>query len=147
MLQPVDVLLVEDNPYDAELLLHALQAVRSIGKTLHVKDGVEALDFLFATGKFVDRDQYDNPKLILLDLKLPKISGFDVLKRIKAHQETRLIPVVILTSSRMESDIRSSYDLGVNSYVVKPVDFDQLQETASELGKYWTKYNYIIIDP
>jgi two-component system, response regulator len=137
----VEILLVEDNPNDAELALHALKK-NNLSNRIHVaRDGAEALDFLFGTGPYADRDVNDEPKIILLDLKLPKVDGLEVLRRIKQDARTRLIPVVMLTSSREERDIVTSYDLGVNSYIVKPVDFQQFTEAVRDLGLYWLLLN------
>jgi two-component system response regulator len=137
----VEILLVEDNPNDVELTLHALQKNHLSNRVYVVRDGAEALEFIFATGPYADRNISDGPKVILLDLKLPKVDGLEVMRRIKSDPRTRLIPVVMLTSSREERDIVTSYDLGVNSYIVKPVDFQQFTETVRELGLYWLLLN------
>ena len=137
----VDVLLVEDNPYDAELIMHALQMVTTVSNIKWVEDGEQALDFLQGTDIFADCLAVALPKLVLLDIKLPKIDGLEVLRLLKRDQNTRDIPVVMLTSSRMENDIRVSYQFGANSYVVKPVDFIDLKETTAQLGKYWLSIN------
>ena len=133
----VDVLLVEDNPDDAELTLRALRKSNVTDRLLHVDDGAKAIDFLFsdACTKL--------PRFILLDLKLPKIDGLEVLRRVKGHERTRTIPVVILTSSKEERDVVTSYDLGVNSYIVKPVGFDQYMRTVSDVGRYWHDLNQL----
>jgi CheY-like chemotaxis protein len=137
----VEILLVEDNPSDMELTLHALKK-HSLANHVHVVcDGVEALDFIFATGAYAGRNAPDNPRLILLDLKLPKVDGLEVLRRLKANPRTRRIPVVVLTSSREECDIVESYNLGVNSYIVKPVDFENFVESIRNLGFYWLILN------
>jgi two-component system, response regulator len=138
---PVEILLVEDNPNDVELTLHALQKNNFSNRIHVVRDGAEALDFIFATGSYAGRSVNDVPKVILLDLKLPKVDGLEVLKRIKADPRTRIIPVVVLTSSAEESDIVASYHLGVNSYIVKPVDFQQFTEAVRQLGLYWLLLN------
>jgi two-component system, response regulator len=138
---PVEILLVEDNPNDVELALHALEKNKLSNRIHVVRDGVEALDFIFGTGSYEGRSVNDVPKVILLDLKLPKVDGLEVLKRIKADQRTRMIPVVVLTSSTEESDIVASYHLGVNSYIVKPVDFQQFTEAVRQLGLYWLLLN------
>ena len=138
---PVEILLVEDNPNDVELALHALQK-NKLSNRIHVaRDGAEALDFIFGTGSHAGRSVNDVPKVILLDLKLPKVDGLEVLKRVKADPRTRMIPVVVLTSSREESDIVASYHLGVNSYIVKPIDFQQFTEAVRQLGMYWLLLN------
>jgi two-component system response regulator len=137
----VEILLVEDNPNDVELTLHALQKNNLSNRVYVVRDGAEALEFIFATGSYANRNISDGPKVILLDLKLPKVDGLEVMRRIKSDPRTRLIPVVMLTSSREERDIVTSYDLGVNSYIVKPVDFQQFTETVRELGLYWLLLN------
>ena len=138
---PVEILLVEDNPADVELALHALQKNKLSNRIHVVRDGAEALDFIFGTGPYAGRSVNDVPKVILLDLKLPKVDGLEVLKRIKADPRTRVIPVVVLTSSREESDIVASYHLGVNSYIVKPIDFQQFTEAVRQLGMYWLLLN------
>lgn len=136
----VEILLVEDNPYDEELAIHALQR-RNLANAIHVvRDGAEALDFIFRTGPHAGRSNH-HPKVILLDLKLPKVDGLEVLRRLKSDPETRVIPVVVLTSSGEERDIVESYHLGVNSYIVKPVDFEQFTEAVQQLGYYWLLFN------
>lgn len=135
--QPVEILLVEDNPSDLELTLHALKRHRLTNRIEIVRDGQEALDFLLKE----DRRPNIPPKVILLDLKLPKVDGLDVLRTIKADPVTRAIPVIVLTSSREESDMVEAYNLGVNSYVVKPVDFEQFTEAVRILGMYWLLLN------
>jgi two-component system response regulator len=137
----VEILLVEDNPNDLELALYALKR-NNIANFIHVaRDGAEALDFIFAQGEYAGRRIEDGPKLILLDLKLPKIDGLEVLKRVKSDPRTRIIPVVVLTSSTEERDIVESYQLGVNSYITKPVDFEQFTEVVRQLGFYWLLVN------
>lgn len=137
----VELLLIEDNPNDAELTLRALKK-RNLTNSLFVaEDGAEALDFVYARGKYSQRDATHLPKVILLDLKLPKVSGLEVLKTIKNNPQTRTIPVIIVTSSAEDPDIKAAYDLGANSYVVKPVDFDQFSEAMSNLGFYWLLLN------
>ncbi len=137
----VDILLVEDNPNDLELALRALKKHNLANKVVVARDGAEALDFIFGTGAYNDRDVTDRPKVVLLDLKLPKVDGLEVLRRIKSDERTKVIPVVVLTSSQEERDVVESYKLGVNSYMVKPVDFDRFIECVSELGLYWLVCN------
>lgn len=137
----VEILLVEDNPADAELTLNALQENNLSNRIEWLHDGVEAMDFLFGTGVYAGRDINKTPKVILLDLKLPKVDGLEVLRRIKADERTRTIPVVVMTSSHEERDIVESYKLGVNSYIVKPVDFEQFTEAVRALGMYWVLLN------
>ena len=133
----VDVLLVEDNPDDTELTIHALAEGNKTIRLLHLKDGVEALDFIFARKVYERRKVQNNLKLVLLDLKLPRLDGLDVLRKIREDDRTRTLPVVILTSSREKRDIAEAYRLGVNSYVVKPVGFDSFMKTVSTLAYYW----------
>jgi two-component system response regulator len=137
----VDILLVEDNPRDAELTIRAIKK-RNLVNPLHVvEDGAEALDFVFCRGAYAGREMSTPPKVILLDLKLPKVNGLEVLKAIKADERTRLIPVVMVSSSAEDPDIKAAYALGANSYVVKPVDFDAFVEAMSSLGLYWLLVN------
>ncbi len=141
MVEGVEILLVEDNPNDVELTLHVFRK-NHISNHIHVvRDGVEALDFIFCTGTYAGRNIEDRPRVILLDLKLPFVDGLEVLQRIKGDLRTQTIPVVVLTSSREESDIVRSYQLGVNSYIVKPVDFEQFNESVKNLGFYWLLLN------
>jgi len=136
----VEILLVEDNPSDVQLTLHALERNHLANRIHVVRDGAEALDYLFSTGPYAERSQR-NPRVVLLDLKLPLIDGLEVLRRMKEDPRTRTIPVVVLTSSREERDIVDSYQLGVNSYIVKPVDFEQFTESVRQLGFYWALLN------
>lgn len=141
MCNQVEVLLVEDNIHDAEMTIRALRKVNLANNLVHVKDGEEALEFIFAKGKFSDRQPADLPKVILLDIKMPKVDGIEVLKQLKARESSKAIPVVIMTSSKEEEDIINSYELGVNSYVVKPVDFEGFARAVSQLGMYWLLTN------
>ena len=140
-LEDVEILLVEDNPNDVELTMRALQKQSLANKVFVVKDGAEALEFIFATGAFAARKIENRPKVVLLDLKLPKVDGIEVLRRIKADERTRHTPVVMLTSSQEERDVIDTYNLGVNSYIVKPVDFGNFVHAVSELGIYWGLLN------
>ena len=137
----VEILLVEDSPSDVELTLHAFNKHNLTNKIHVVRDGAEALDFLFCTGPYASRDANARPKVILLDLKLPKVDGLEVLRRVKADNRTRSIPVVVLTSSGEERDLVESYALGVNSYIRKPVDFEQFTEAVRLVGLYWLLLN------
>lgn len=137
----VEILLVEDNLYDAELTLHSLRSNKVTNQIEVVRDGAEALDFIFCTGEYAHRNIENGPKVVLLDLKLPKVDGLEVLQRVKSDPRTCVIPVVVLTSSREDRDIIESYQLGVNSYIVKPVDFDQFTEAVRQLGLYWKLLN------
>lgn len=132
---------MEDNPSDVELTLHSLRTSKLSNHIEVVRDGAEALDFIFCTGSYAHRNIENRPKLILLDLKLPKVDGLEVLQRIKSDPRTSKIPVVVLTSSREDCDIVDSYKLGVNSYIVKPVDFEQFSEAVRQLGFYWLLLN------
>jgi CheY-like chemotaxis protein len=138
---PVEILLVEDNPSDAELALHALKKHKLANRIEVVRDGAEALDFIFARGSFSHRDINQTPRVVLLDLKLPKVDGLEVLRQVKGDPRTRKIPVVVLTSSREERDVMESYNLGVNSYILKPVDFQQFTEAVRTIGLYWLLLN------
>ena len=134
----VEILLVEDNPYDAEMTIRALTQHNMGNNIHHVKDGVEALDYLFKEDGFLRKER---PKVILLDLKLPKIDGLEVLRRIKSDEQSKILPVVVLTSSNEESDLQECYSLGVNSYITKPVEFESFMSTVSDLGHYWLLLN------
>lgn len=137
----IEILLIEDNMNDAELTIRALKKNNLANKLVHLKDGAEAIDFIFAEGNYSGRKVENVPKVILLDLKMPKVNGIEVLKKIKADERTKKIPVVILTSSKEDPDIQECYRLGVNSYVVKPVQFEQFVKSVSELGLYWMILN------
>lgn len=137
----VEILLVEDNPNDVELTLRALKKRNLANKVHVVRDGAEALEFIFSTGTYAERDINHMPKVILLDLKLPKVDGLEVLRIVKSDERTKVIPVVVLTSSKEESDLVESYRLGANSYITKPVDFDKFAQTVSEMGLYWLLVN------
>lgn len=137
----VEILLVEDNPSDAELTLRALKTNHLSNNVFHVKDGEEALEYLFGEHRHEGRNVEDTPKVVLLDLKLPKVDGIEVLNRLKADERTRGIPVVVLTSSREDSDLIKCYDLGVNSYIVKPVEFEAFVKAVTDLGFYWLLLN------
>jgi two-component system response regulator len=140
-LDPIDILLVEDNPRDAELTIRALKKRNFANQLFVVEDGAEALDFIFCRGQYVERDMIHPPKVILLDIKLPKLNGMEVLREIKTDERTRRIPVVMVTSSAEDPDIETAYQLGANSYVVKPVGFDAFMEAMSHLGFYWLLIN------
>ncbi len=137
---PIEILLVEDNMNDAELSLYALKKFKIANRIHHARDGAEALDYIFG-GQEAGLDPVQTPRLILLDLKLPKVDGVEVLRRLKSHDKTRKIPVVVLTSSREDRDIVETYHLGVNSYIVKPIDFEQFTEAVRDVGLYWLLLN------
>ena len=139
----VEILLVEDNASDSEMTIHALRKSNLANKLLHLKDGAAALDYIFAEGEYVGREILDKPRVVLLDLKMPRVSGIEVLKRIRSDERTKNIPVVVLTSSKEDPDIQKCYDLGVNSYVVKPVEFEDFQKAISDLGLYWMIVNQL----
>lgn len=139
----VEILLVEDNPDEAELAIRELTKHKLANDLLHVHDGQEALEFIFGTGKYIGRDINDPPKVILLDLKMPKIDGIEVLRQVRADERTCMIPVVVLTSSNQEKDITESYRLGVNSYIVKPISFDNFSKSIKEIGYYWLVLNKV----
>jgi len=141
-LEQVEILLVEDNPTDAEMTLRALRRNNLANKVHWVKDGEQALEFMFRTGAYAGRDPAV-PKLIMLDIKMPKVDGIEVLRRVKANEETRTVPVVVMTSSNEERDVVESYRLGVNSYIVKPVQFESFLETVAKIGLYWVITNRV----
>jgi two-component system response regulator len=137
----LDILLVEDNQDDMDLALHALQRGKLANNIFVARDGEEALDFLFCRGEFANRSFDHPPKLVLLDLKLPKVDGMEVLKQVKSDPRTKTIPIVIMTSSKEERDLVAGYNLGANSYIQKPVDFDQFRDTVKSVGLYWLVTN------
>jgi two-component system response regulator len=140
-MEAIDILLVEDNPRDAELAIRALKKRNLANRLIVVEDGADALDFMFSRGKYLGREPSQTPKVVLLDLKLPKVNGLEVLRVLKTNEQTRMIPVVVVTSSAEDPDIKAAYALGANSYVVKPVDFDGFLEAVSTLGFYWLLIN------
>jgi|SRR5690625_211810 len=139
--EEAEILLVEDNASDAEMTIRALRKNKLDNSLLHLTDGTEALDYLYARGQYTGRSQSRFPKVILLDLKMPKLDGLDVLKRLKSDDRTKLIPVVVLTSSKEDSDVEKCYLLGVNSYIVKPVEFNRYTQAVSDIGLYWMILN------
>ena len=141
MSDPIDILLVENNIDDAELTIRELKRNKMGNKLVHVQDGEEALEYIFATGKFADRNISHTPKLILLDIQMPKVDGIEVLQNIKSDNRTKGIPVVMLTSSNQDPDIKKCYNLGANSYIVKPVNFESFAKAISDLGMYWVILN------
>jgi CheY-like chemotaxis protein len=141
--QPISIVLVEDNPADAELAIRALRRGRIGNQVQWLQDGAEALDFFFSRGNYAHRNMTNQPKVILLDLKLPKVSGLEVLRQLKSDPRTQTIPVVVLTSSAEDRDVIESYQLGVNSYIVKPVDFEQFNHAVQQLGFYWVLFNRV----
>ena len=142
----IEILLVEDSPADVELTLHALKKHKLANKIHVVRDGEEALECLFSTGRYAEDSPCQNTRLILLDLKLPKVDGLEILQKCKTDPRTKHIPVVVLTSSREERDLAESYNYGVNSYVVKPVDFPQFSDAVRQLGLYWMLLNQVPAD-
>jgi two-component system response regulator len=137
----VEILLVEDNVNDAELTMHALRKNGVATHIVHLKDGAAALDFLFGKGKYRGRDTSHQPKVILLDLKMPRMNGLEVLAKLNSNELTNMIPVVVLTSSKEHPDVEKAYQLGANSYIVKPVDFDRFRQVVNDLGIYWLSIN------
>jgi len=140
-LDAVDILLVEDNPRDVELTVRAFKKHNLANRLFVLEDGMDALDFIFARGKFAQREPHHHPKVVFLDIKLPKLNGLEVLRAIKSNEQTQSIPVVMVTSSREDPDIKTAYELGANSYVVKPVEFDAFQDVMLRLGFYWLMVN------
>lgn len=140
-LSKADIVLVEDNPNDAEITIRSLKKHRLANKLVWLKDGVEALDYLLARGEYADRNINDLPKVIFLDLKLPKVDGIEVLEKIRNSEPVKKIPVVVLTSSKEEEDVVKTYNLGVNSYIVKPVEFENFAKAIAEVGFYWLVTN------
>jgi len=138
----LEILFIEDNLHEAELTIRSLNKHNLANKLKHIDDGAEALDFIFARGEYADRVNSPEPKLIILDLKLPKIDGLEILRQLKSEEKTKLIPIVVLTSSQEEKDIVESYRLGVNSYIVKPVNFETFGKAVAELGLYWVIPNH-----
>ena len=137
----IDILLIEDNPDEADLAIRSLKKHNLANNLVHIDDGAEALDYIFSNGKYAGNDFINSPKLILLDLKLPKVDGLEILRQIKTDEKRKTIPVVVLTSSKEDKDIVESYKLGVNSYVVKPINFDSFSKAIGELGLYWLVLN------
>jgi two-component system response regulator len=137
----VEILLIEDNPNDAELTIRALKKKNFANNIVHLKDGAEALDYIFCTGAHSGRDINNKPRAILLDLKMPKVNGLEVLERVKADARTRSIPIIVLTSSNEDPDVKKCYEMGVNSYIVKPVGFDNFTKAVADLGFYWLLLN------
>lgn len=138
----IEILLVEDNPHDADLTIRALKKRNLANNLIHVEDGAAALDFVFKRGAFAQTGAPEQPRIILLDVKLPKRDGLEVLKELKSHPDTRAIPVIMVTSSSEDPDIRLAYELGANSYVVKPVDFEAFQKAIEDIGLYWLLLNH-----
>ncbi len=139
----IEILLIEDNMNDAELTIRALQKNKLTNNIVHLKNGADAIDFLFGRGAFQERNINNKPKLILLDLKMPKVDGFEVLKQVKSEELTKNIPVIVLTSSKENPDIEKAYSFGANSYIVKPVEFEGFSKAVSELGLYWVLLNQL----
>ena len=142
--EELEILLVEDNAEDAELALRALKKHNISTQVLHLENGAEALDYLFAEGEYSHRDMRNLPRMILLDINMPKINGIDTLKRIKEDPRTKMVPVVMFTSSKEDIDLKQCYEMGSNSYIVKPVDFDDFDMTMKDLGSYWMHLNQAV---
>lgn len=141
MKEQVDILLAEDNPNDAELAIRALKKNNILNNILHLEDGEAVLHYIFGTGKYAERDIREIPRVILLDLKMPKMNGLEVLKQLKSNERTKVIPVILLTSSKEDRDITEGYKLGVNSYIVKPVGFENFVKAVADIGLYWLIMN------
>ncbi len=139
--QAIEILIIDDNANDVELMKRSLKKINLANKLVHLIDGVEGTDFIFCKGKYKGRNFNNQPKVILLDLKMPRMNGLEVLEKIKSNEQTRTIPVVILTSSKEDPDVKRAYELGVSSYIVKPVDFDNFSKAVAELGFYWLLLN------
>ncbi len=139
--EEVEILLIEDNPNDAELTIRALKKSNIKNNLIHINDGAQAIDFLFGTGAYQGRNLDNKPKVIFLDLKMPKVDGIEILRRVKSTENTKNIPVVVLTSSKENPDIEKCYALGANSYIVKPVEFENFIKAISEIGLYWIVLN------
>ena len=137
----IEILLIEDNPYEAELAIRSLKSNNIANDILHIDDGAEAIDFIFSEGIYKNKGHAQNPRLILLDLNLPKVDGLEILRRVKSDERTKMIPIVVLTSSREDRDIIESYKLGVNSYIVKPVNFESFSQAIAEFKMYWLILN------
>lgn len=148
--QAIEILIIDDSTNDVELMIRALKKINLANKLVHLMDGVEGTDFIFCKGKYRGRNFNNQPRVILLDLKMPRMNGLEVLEKIKENEYTKTIPVVILTSSKEDPDVRRAYELGVSSYIVKPVDFDNFSKAVTELGFYWLLLNeqpkYNILD-
>lgn len=136
-----EIVVVEDSPHDAELMVRSLKKNRLANSLIVLEDGEQALDYIFCRGQYAERDSLESPRVVFLDLKLPKVDGLEVLKQLKSNEQTRKIPVIIVTSSKEDPDIATAYDLGANSYVVKPIDFDSFVEKMNQLGLYWLAVN------
>jgi DNA-binding response OmpR family regulator len=143
----IEILLIEDNPYEAQLAIRSFKKSNLANRLLHIADGAQALDFIFCHNKYASRNIKNIPKVILLDLKLPKVSGLQILKELKKDKRTKMIPVIVLTSSKEESDIITSYELGANSYIVKPVNFESFSKAVIDLGMYWMLMNVPPVAP
>ncbi len=142
--EQIEILLVEDNPDDAMLSMMALEESHVVNNIIHLKDGAEALNYVFHTGRFANDPPDTHPKIMLLDLKMPKVSGIEVLRKMKANEETKKIPVIVFTSSDQDPDVKECYSLGVNSYVVKPLNFNQFKTAVNEIGLYWAVLNRVM---